>query len=169
MPVAFRGMNEEPETGRPVLSTPPGQVPLALSARVRLPGIVPGPRERFDVVPASDGTIEPGTGGMSVSRTWSDMPHFTVPRRLRRSGSFTGGTGGPACRIWSHDAEGFTDTPPSVSLFATDLVLRVDAPGHGLVEPAGPMHHAAYASAIAATRAGWRIDEPAMPPDGGTT
>ena len=107
-----------------------------------------------------DGTVHPMTGGMSVCPRWQDLKHHQIPRWLHNVHPFQKATGGPRCRIWSYEVAAFESTPPGSCPFAEGLTLRGDSPGHGLVEPAGATQHSAYSHAIAATRAGWRVDEP---------
>ncbi len=170
---AYRGMREELGVNRPLVAVPPGTPPLALFVRVKVRGS-PTPvdvKTRFDIDADENGDVAPATGGLSVSRTWSDLPHFSIPRRLRRahpSKNFKGATGGPDCRIWSHPVpSGFApDAAPAVS-FSSDLSLRVDQPGHGLVEPERVMPHTKFADAIAATWPDWSVDEPLPPATAG--
>jgi hypothetical protein len=158
---ASRGMNEEPGTGRPALSVPPNTPPLMLAARLGIDG-----EDRIDVAADATGMVAPGTGGVSVSRSWVDMPSFTVPKRLRHaygSRNFRVARGGPHSRIWSHPVAAFADGAADAVAFAPELALRVDGPGHGLIEPAGRMSPDRYQTALANTRATWTINEPTMP------
>lgn len=163
---AYRGMNEETNLQQPAIAVPPGDPPLALMARVKPHGAPPPAnlKTRFDIDADSGGDVAPNSGGMSVSRSWDDLPPFSIPRRLRRAYStrnFRGANGGPDCRIWSHPVPaGFAPAATSAVAFAANLVLRVDGPGHGLVEPANTMPQADYESAIVGTRVNWTIDEP---------
>ncbi len=53
----------------------------------------------------------------------------------------------------------FGDGPFEAGAFADGLVLSPDSPRHAVVEPASRMPLADFEAALAATRAGWIIDE----------
>ena len=162
-------MNEDSNLHQPVIANPPGNPPLALMVRIKLHGAPPpaNPKTRFDIHADPNGEVAPNSGGMSVSRSWDDLPPFSIPRRLRRahpSQNFRGASGGPTCKIWSHSVPaGFAAAAAPPVAFGADLMLRVDAPGHGLIEPDKRMLHTAYESAIVGTRAVWSVDEPPAP------
>jgi 1-acyl-sn-glycerol-3-phosphate acyltransferase len=115
-----RGMKEGPD-GKPEV----GPTARTLGAR-------PGTD-----IPVSDGKVYPGTGGMSVAPSPSDLPAHRRPPEH-------GGTGKDP--VWSIDAN---DLGP-------DLQHRPDAPGHGTVQPSRPMTNDKYQSALEQTRDKWK-------------
>ena len=135
MPRVYRVMTNE--NGRPLV----GESSRAL-------GIRPG----YDIRVNDDGSVEPGKGGMSVSPQWQLLPHFLIPRRLRDRIPKAAGNNNDAC--WAmHDGD-FQSGP-----LTAELVLHVDRPIHGTVQPARSMLLNEYETALAATRDAWRIDE----------
>ena len=169
MPKAYRGMREDDGTGQPALLVPPNAPPLALAARIRLTHAGSVGDGNFDVTADAAGVVYPGTGGMSVSPSWGDLPSFLIPFRLRGAlplRNFKKAAGGNSVRIWSRVVSSFpADVAPPVP-FAVGLVLRVNRPGHAMVEPAGPTAHDRYQAALAATQSSWVIDEPPSATDG---
>lgn len=124
----YRAMKEAAD-GRPEL----GRSARALGVR---PGDLPAP----DVAAtASDDTVGPGDGGMSVA---PDDP-LHLPRH-RRPASL-GGTGTDP--VWVLDVADLT----------TDLAARQDTPTHAILEAGGPTSLADYEAALATTRLQWRL------------
>jgi hypothetical protein len=115
---------------------PHGDRPLVeQSARglgVRTEGLV------RDVNPDAEGRVHPGEG-MSVA---PDDPLFLDPHR--RPAEF-GGTGKDP--VWEISDEALPGS----------LVVRLDAPDHGLIEPRAPIELAAYREALAETSPEWRL------------
>ena len=160
---AFRGMNAEPGTGLPALSVPPGERPLMLDVRVRRPGTVAATRQSFDIDADENGVVTPGHGGLSVNSAWESLPYFTIPRRLLGAlplKNFREAAGGDNARIWSHPAGAFPSAATEPVPFAAGLVLRVERPGKGLVEPDRAVPHDQYRLDIQRTRSGWVVNEP---------
>lgn len=104
-----------------------------------------GVRFGVDIQVDEDGSVRPGTGGMSVA---PDDPMNLPPHR--RPEEF-GGTGrDPVWRV------GLADLGP-------DLAYRADPlnpTGHGFVEPARQMSADVYEGAVHETRASWRRHHP---------
>jgi hypothetical protein len=128
--------------------TPEGARPLVASSSrglgVRLP-----PSPYVDIAVNPDGTVEPGQGGMSVSPSITTLPKSFVPRRLRHL--VPGARGNNRDRCWSTGEGDFIDGP-----FAEGLILRVDTPYHGFIEPSHRMPVSDYLAALAGTREFWR-------------
>jgi hypothetical protein len=107
-----------------------------------------------EILVEPDGTVRPGSGGMSVSPSIERLPPHLIPKRLR--GLFPGARGSnnkPTLLPW-HFGEGpFVSGP-----LTDDLVFRLDPTSpdrHGFVEPARPVSLAAYQAALASTRTQW--------------
>jgi hypothetical protein len=84
--------------------------------------------------------VLPGAGGMSVSPDdLMNLPYAKIPRSR-------GGRG--ADPVWSLE---LGDLGP-------DLLLRLDRPTHGLVEPSRPMTLQSYVEALERTRSLWRLE-----------
>jgi hypothetical protein len=133
MPLIYRAMTREGD--RPKLG------PTARTLGVR-------PRD----IPVVDGSVAPGTGGMSVAPSWRDLPSHRIPRRLARLAPDAAGSNDDAC--WRTGEGPFGPGP-----VAEGLALRPDKPTHGLVEPSEAMSFESYQAFLEATRDEWRIDE----------
>ncbi len=115
MPRVWRVMRVE--RGRPAI----GASARALGVRVGSP--------TSDVLLRPDGRVGPGSGGMSVSPSWRLLPAHRIPRRLTsRGGSEATGSNNDAC--WAIGQGEFVSGP-----FANRLILSVDGPSHGTVQP----------------------------------
>jgi hypothetical protein len=124
MTVLYRGMKED-EEGRPACG------PSARTLGVRLDG---------DIVVRADGSVEPGTGGMSVGL--GDPEHVPPHRRPSEFGG------------WGRDPLWMIDEADLPSM----LKLRPDPEAplrHGFVEPIERMSLAAYQEALAVSRGFW--------------
>lgn len=124
--------------------------PSAVALGVRVP-----PDEHADIAVGAEGAVGPRTGGMSVAPAWRLLPVHRIPRRLRPK--FPRAAGKNQCFLWRMGEGPFTEGP-----FADGLHFRPDPAKpnkHGFVEPATRMTAAEYQTALAATRARWRIDE----------
>jgi hypothetical protein len=139
---------------------PDGDKPLvgntATTLGVRLP-----PDPRPDLPVNADGTVDPGTGGMSVAPAWRLLPVWRIPRRLgtRFLGAkgVQGASGSNQLVCWRTGAGPFTE-----SFVTPGLFFRPEPAGsahHGVVEPAIPMPVTVYQAALAATRDQWEKDE----------
>ena len=100
-----------------------------------------------DVTVGPDGSIAPGTGGMSVApgSPWN-LPHHRRPRSLGR-----GSTGHVEDRVFEIAGD---------RVEAQSLVVRPDErrPAlHAFVEPATEMPLGDYERALAATRPAWKV------------
>jgi hypothetical protein len=120
----------------------PGTGPTARTLGVRIPADLPAP----------DGMVSPGTGGMSVSSNWRALPPWRIPSRLSHLAPDASGRDDLFC--WK-TGDGTFDSGP----LADGLLLRLDSPTHGLVEPAEVMQVEAFQGLLAATRDLWVIDE----------
>lgn len=122
--------------------TPDGDGLPTVGRTARLLGV-----RSSDVTAGPDGSIAPGTGGMSVApgSPWNLPPHRR-PRRLGR-----GSTGHDEDRVFEVAQE---------QVEAVSLVVRPDArrPNlHAFAEPASRMQLGDYESALAATRPAWKV------------
>jgi hypothetical protein len=90
--------------------------------------------------------------GMSVSSAWRVLPITRVPRRLRSAVPGARGSNNTYC--FQTGSGAFQRGP-----FTTALVLEPDSSTHGCVTPAQPVPLGQYESDLAATRAGWQVDE----------
>ncbi len=137
MPLIYRVMT--PDSDRPKLGT-----------TNRTLGIRLAPLKYKDISELNaDGTVAPGQGGMSVGPRLVDLPKFLVPERLRKLVPGAYGDDDDCC--WSMGDGPFVD-----GVLNERLTLRVDRPGHGLIEPAFRMPVADFLTAIAATRDQWK-------------
>lgn len=142
MPRIWRGMNIE--GGLPAL----GNTASTLGVRI-------GDGQQNDI-PAVNGQVQPGTGGLSVSPGPATLPFFRIPRRL--GSRFPGATGKESLHLWSMGEGDFV-----AETVAPFLVLRIDPEQperHGFVEPETAMTAEEYLQAITATRLLWmRMEE----------
>ena len=139
MPRIYRSMLRDGD--RPAVG------PSAKMLGVRVP-----PADACDLRPDRNGEVGPGSGGMSVVPNWTDLPDYRIPARLRHVVSGARGKNNLAC--WR-----MGDGTFEPGIVAEQLVLRPDAPDHGVVEPERRMHLANYILAIEATRDLWSVDE----------
>lgn len=123
-----------------------GELPLVAQSAVGL-GVRPD-----DIKVDASGDVQPNSGGMSVAPEWRSLPHWRIPRRLLPRCHKATGRDELVCWRWG-EGEFQDDSISSL------LVLRVDAPGHGLVEPVRVVSLADYRSALADTRSDWSVDE----------
>lgn len=140
MPRIFRSMLMDAD-GKPVT----GRVRDSLGVRVP-------PDKRPDIVPDASGSVQPGTGGMSVAPALTDLPYFLVPLRLQ--GLVPNASGSNDKYVW-RSGEG----PFAGGVVAADLQLVVTKPWHGAVGPDRTMPLQQFESALAATRSDWIVDE----------
>lgn len=133
-----------------VMSVEGGRPRIGPSARAL--GVRAGP-PASDVALRHDGRVGPGAGGMSVSPAWRVLPPHRIPRRLRsRGGPEATGSNNDAC--WAIGQGGFVSGP-----FANQLILSVDSPNHGTVQPETVTGLSEFQAALADTRDFWVIDE----------
>ena len=112
------------------------------------------PEKHSDIPVEPDGSVGPGTGGLSLAPAWRVLPHFLIPRRLRHLNRNAAGNN--SLHRWCMGEGPFADGP-----IAEPIRLRVDPrnASHGFVEPAAQMRKEDFQAAIAATKDLWRIDE----------
>lgn len=139
-PKVFRAMQES------------GGAPVVGRSRRSL-GVVVAPAPEGDIEADASGNVHPKTGGMSVAPTYADLPIWRVPKRL--ASKIRGAKGSNADKIWSFGIGAFRD-----GRFDPGLVLRVDRPGHGNVEPDASCSLEQYERNLAATQSAWKVDEP---------
>ena len=139
MPLIYRSMCKD------------GEKPLVGCSASALGCRIP-PDPKADLPVGSDGTVQPNTGGMSVSPHWRMLPRWRIPRRLRDK--IEGAAGSLNLFCWRMGTGSFVPEP-----VATGLVLRPDSDTHGTVQPDRQMLLAEYQGALAATRDQWVIDE----------
>ncbi len=136
MPLIFRSMmrdGDSPKIGR-----------KARMLGARIPG---------DLL-EKDGFVTPSTGGMSVSRSWRDLPAWHIPIRFKHLDPRAAGKQSDVS-LWRIGLGPFTEGD-----VAEGLRLRTDSPTHGLVEPLETMSSEHYQEALAGTRDQWHcIDE----------
>jgi hypothetical protein len=111
-----------------------------------------------DIPVGADSVVWPESGGMSVidgHNSITQLPPHMIPKRLKAL--FPDAAGSGKVFIWSHGDGEF-----KAGVISPELTLRPDPtkPWHGFVEPSAIMHLEEYLGALAATRAGWKIDEP---------
>ena len=140
MPLIYRAMIVDGD-GRPKVA------PTSRGLGVRVP-----PAAKPDITPDAAGLVKPGTGGMSVSPNWRDLPYWLIPARL--SHLVYGAIGRDDAACFRMGDGPFASGPVTVG-----LDLRVDGPTHGLVEPASETAVADYQQALADTRDEWTVDE----------
>ena len=139
MPLVYRAMRADPrDSSKP-----------EVAASGRALGVRP-----TDIPIDGNGDVAPGTGGMSVSPTWRDLPGFRIPRRLRPLCNKAAGPNDNYCWMMG-------DGPFQAAAVTSNLDLRPDPRrgSHGFVEPARTMSHGDYEEALADTRNQWTIDE----------
>jgi hypothetical protein len=107
----------------------------ATSLGVRLPQ---------DISPDENGQVTPGTGGMSVSPMLFHFPKVLLPRRFQHL--VPSARGSNKNYVWRMGV-------------SPGLILAVDRPDHGTVQPDSLMLLASYEKALAQTRKEWAIDE----------
>jgi hypothetical protein len=105
-----------------------------------------------DIPIDGDGSVQPGTGGLSVSPNWQDLPLFLIPRRLQSIVKDARGNNRLACFRLS-------DFSFAAAQIDEQLWMRPDSVNHGIIEPTYKMKFDDYQRALAATRDSWAIDE----------
>lgn len=139
MPLVYRAMEEE--DGQPKVGSEKNML------GVRVP-----PNPRPDIVPDTNGNVQPNSGGMSVAPNWRDLPPFLIPRRLNCIVSDARGPN--RLRCWRFGEGKFESAPLS-----DELQLQRQTSTHGVVEPVAEVSIASFQDALAETRRGWQIDE----------
>jgi hypothetical protein len=115
-------------------------------------GVRVGGGPNTDIPTDADGNVSPNAGGMSVAPNWRDLPVHRIPIRLKTK--FPPATGRDDDACWRM-GEG-----PFVNAAVLDgLVLRIDRPTHGCVEPSQLMSLDDYRGYLVATQKHWKIDE----------
>lgn len=111
-------------------------------------GVRVPPHSNADVHPDEAGIVNVRCGGLSVNEDWRRMQFYHIPRKFESI--VPGARGSNKRAIWRFGDGSFADGP-----FAAGLLLRVDSPNHGLVEPdiALPLHE--LQQRLAETREGW--------------
>lgn len=150
MPLLFRAMLND--GGKPVVA-PNAK---SLGARVKTAN-APG-----DIPVQLDGTVFPGTGGISVAPAWRMLPIHRIPRRL--ADKVPGAAGRLKDMASNQDMACWRlgSGPFAAEAVTADLDFRPDPRDpdkHGFIEPALSMQFADYQAALAATRDQWIIDE----------
>jgi hypothetical protein len=115
-------------------------------------GVCVPPNERPDIVPDEAGLVHPNTGGMSVGPKWRDLPPFLIPARLKHQVPDARGKGSLKCfRFGDGDFENGELDP--------GLVLNIDRPTHGTVQPMTAVSLVAFQQQLAKTQQRWIEDE----------
>lgn len=120
-------------------------------------GVKAGSEEYDDIAPDESGNVHPRTGGMSVAPSWRELPQHRIPKRLRSLCPKARGSNDLV--VWS-----MGEGPFQSEAITTQLNLRVDKPGHGMLEPASTMPLDEYERALADTSDQWEIDPETCPP-----
>jgi hypothetical protein len=130
-----------------------GDKPLVGSSNKSL-GVRFPPDKHSDIPVEPGGTVQPGTGGLSVAPSWRELPSFLIPRRLRTLNRNAAGSN--LLRSWCMGEGPFVDGPVS-----DRISLRVDPKNsrHGFLEPSVQIAKEEFQAAIAATREFWHVDE----------
>src|SRR5438128_3222372 len=84
MPLVFRSMLAD------------GALPK-LGSTAKTLGVRVSPSEDGDIPVKSDGTVCPGTGGMSVAPSLRDLPGHRIPRRLKPAIAYARGSNSLFC------------------------------------------------------------------------
>jgi hypothetical protein len=129
-----------------------GDKPRVGPTKKKTLGAQPGNGRHDDIAPDENGNVVPGTGGMSVSPNWRNLPFFLIPKRLNSIIDKARGSNALCC--WKMGDGQFA----SGSISDT-LVLRKDRETRGLVEPSRKMHLDQFQNALAETRPDWELDE----------
>jgi hypothetical protein len=140
MPLIYRVMMRDGDT--------PKVGPTARTLGVRVP-----PNPYFDILVNADGTVEPGSGGMSVSPDVQSLPKERVSPRYKSTKPNAHGH-------YDDDCWRMGDGPFADANISDRLVLRVDSSDHGVIEPAYRMSLDEYQQALAATQDDWVAVEP---------
>ena len=117
-----------------------------------------GIRISTDIQPDGQGNVQPNTGGMSVSPSFTTLirrlPARMVPERFHSI--VPGAIGRNTTFVWS-----MGEGPFQVGIIHIGLHLAIDAKDseHGFVEPDATMTLNEYVSHLHATKAEWKIDE----------
>jgi hypothetical protein len=128
------------EDGKPKV----GSTARTLGVRPRIDGLGPGD------IPVLEGSVAPGTGGMSVAPELHHLPLWRIPRRYTLPGTGRVGTGKNEDSCWLMGDGLFRNAPIS-----DRLNLVVDSLTHGAVEPSSSMLLERYETAPAKTRDSW--------------
>ena len=106
------------------------------------------PAKHPDLPVDVSGNVFLKTGGMSVAPDWRLLPPHRIPRRLNKI--VRDATGDNRLLCWRLGDTPFVEGPVS-----DGLVLRVDKPTHGHIEPSMTMPLKTYTEALAATQELW--------------
>ena len=120
-------------------------------------GVRIGKPPKGDIELTERGTALPSGGGMSVALHWSKLPHFLIPPRLRHlvpTERRRSAAGNDNARCWRMGSGEF-----QAAEIGDRLILRIDSPSHGLIEPSNEMPIDSFQDALAETRDDWQIDE----------
>jgi hypothetical protein len=125
-----------------------------LGSTAKTLGVRVSPMQDRDIPVGSDGTVRPGTGGMSVAPSLGDLPGHRIPKRLRPAIAYARGSNSLYC--WRMGEGPFESAP-----LADGLNLRPDLKkaNHGFVEPATIVLLGEFQACLEATRDQWTIDE----------
>jgi hypothetical protein len=126
--------------------------PLVEASRRGLGVVMPGGDGEPDVIPDAEGLVGPGSVGMSVVPAWRHLPRYRIPKRLQSL--HPAARGKDNLRIWRMGEGPFESGP-----FTEQLLVRLDNPHHGLVEPASRVSPEQFQAALAATQDQWVLDE----------
>jgi hypothetical protein len=107
---------------------------------------------RADVEVDTEGTVLPGTGGLSVAPNWRKLPPSLVPQRLRSLRSGARGSDEWVC--WRLGEGDF-----AAGTIADGLALRTTSKTHGLIEPPERVTIEVLQERLSATQSDWVRDE----------
>jgi hypothetical protein len=139
MPRMYRVMTPD-EDGKPKI----GATARTLGVRPQIDGLGLGD------IPVREGSVAPGTGGMSVAPQLQDLPLWRIPRRYALPGKGMVGTGKYEDSCWWMGDGLFRN-----EVISDRLNLVVDSPTHGEVQPSSSMLLEAYQTALSTTRDSW--------------
>ena len=156
-------MSETDLSPPPVLRSAPVRVHRAMSRDQAdgLPVVGTDTSSKLGARPGVDitvlaGVVSPDGTGMSVVPAWRDLAATRIPRRLRHLVPGAQGSNATACYAYGVG-------PFQATAISDDLVLVPDAGPlpvtRGVIAPSQTMPEVQYNGALAATRAGWVIDE----------
>jgi hypothetical protein len=115
-------------------------------------GVRVPPHPNPDITPTADGSVSPGTHGMSVAPTWQELPYFLIPKRLKTKAPGAKGRNDLVCFRMGNGA------------FRTEainehLTMNADSATHGTVQPAHAMSIDDFQLRLAETQNEWVVDE----------
>ena len=142
MPTIYRAMKQT-DDGLPAIGAGSSEL-----------GVRTPPNPNADIELDDDGNVILNGNGMSVVENWRNLLPHLVPKRLKPIFSGAAGSNKLACFRFGEGA--FSPGPLNDRL---SLLLKGHDARAGNVVPAQPISQIEFQEALAATRAGWNVDE----------